>query len=232
MVFVFLFLTQLSQQDHLCTYVSFTPSIGLTQSFFNLFACPSSHSPQLYCMIPSVSSKFEHHFSHPNSQMMLLLTVSQGQSSNHKLSSCSLPTQPRTSDLPACLPASFLFPFVYIYLVGLQLPVFLSCTVLIFFFNLLLARVPQHTNRLLFLLLLIPHSHPTAAPAPAGAFFPPPFSSRPQEPRHRLDTSLSWGLIKSSLAGSGWLGVLGLEWRSISNCFPVGKKKKFSINFL
>lgn len=77
-----------------------------------------------------------------------------------------------------------------------------------------------------------PHFHPTAAPAPAGAFFPPPFSSRPQEPRHRLDTSLSWGLIKSSLAGSGWLGVLGLEWRSISNCFPVGKKKKFSINFL
>ena len=78
----------------------------------------------------------------------------------------------------------------------------------------------------------VPTSIPTAGPAPAGAIFPSPFSSRPQEPRHRPDTSLSWRLIKNSFAGSGWLGVLGLEWRSISNCFPVGKKKKFSINFI
>lgn len=42
----------------------------------------------------------------------------------------------------------------------------------------------------------------------------------------RPDASLSRRRIQGSLAVGGRLGVLGLEWRSVSSCFSLGKKNK------
>lgn len=79
--------------------------------------------------------------------------------------------------------------------------------------------------------LRLEHTYPsstgarTSASEPASAFFsllsPPGLKGQGTEP----DTSSSRRLIKCGFAGGEWLGVLGLEWRSISNCFSVGKKK-------